>query len=100
MAVAEDLLIEVPAHQRPSVRQLIGTLLERDLARDTGSDPPHTLDDEEAERYAAQVQFIDCFTDSAERRFQVQGLAVTDAVWIWPVRTPATDAPDGDGGGW
>ncbi len=28
------------------------------------------LEVEEAQRYAAQVQFIDCFTDSAERRFQ------------------------------
>ncbi|MER6050393.1 hypothetical protein ABT168_23600 [Streptomyces sp. NPDC001793] len=69
-ATLEELLTDVPAPQRPSARQLIGTLLERGFARDAGSDLPHTLDDEEAERYAAQVQFIDCFADSAERRFQ------------------------------
>ncbi|MFK0293477.1 hypothetical protein ACIQU6_23765 [Streptomyces sp. NPDC090442] len=69
-ATLDELLAAVPDPQRPPVRRLVGTLLERGFVRDTGSDRPHTLDADEAERYAGPVQFIDYFTDSAERRFQ------------------------------
>ncbi|WP_274917857.1 hypothetical protein [Streptomyces sp. WZ-12] len=69
-ATLDELLAAVPDPQRPPVRQLVGTLLERGFVRDTGSDRPHTLGAAEAERYAGPVQFIDYFTDSAERRFQ------------------------------
>ncbi|MFE6686370.1 hypothetical protein ACFVFQ_07800 [Streptomyces sp. NPDC057743] len=69
-ATLDELLAAVPDPQRAPVRQLVGTLLERGFVRDTGSDRPHTLGADDAERYAAPVQFIDYFTDSAERRFQ------------------------------
>ncbi|MFJ9616003.1 hypothetical protein [Streptomyces noursei] len=69
-ATLTELLAAVPTPQRPSVRKLVGTLLERGFVRDTGSDLPHSLDDDAAERYAGPVQFIDSFTDSAARRFQ------------------------------
>ncbi|MGW5354122.1 TOMM precursor leader peptide-binding protein [Streptomyces sp. NPDC004031] len=76
--------------QRDMVVQLVGTLYARGFARaaEPAQDAPDALGDTVAERFAAQIDYIDHYTDGAAdrfRRFRQTRVAVLgeDAVACW-----------------
>jgi bacteriocin biosynthesis cyclodehydratase domain-containing protein len=69
-ATVGELCAALPAAQQPMITSLVGKLLERGFARDaTGPARTDVLPAEVAERFAAQIEYVDHFTDGAAERF-------------------------------
>jgi len=64
-----DLCGSLPDAQKAMIGELIRTLYERGFARDTPEADPVVLDPADAERFAAQVAYVDHYVDNAPARF-------------------------------
>ncbi|WP_435735395.1 TOMM precursor leader peptide-binding protein [Cellulosimicrobium sp. PMB13] len=64
-----DLCDSLPEAQRAMIGELIQTLYERGFARDTPLAGPEVIDPVDAERFAAQIAYIDHYADDAPGRF-------------------------------
>ncbi len=64
-----DLCGSLPDAQKAMIGELIRTLYERGFARDTPEAGPDVIDAGDAERFAAQIAYIDHYVDDAPARF-------------------------------
>lgn len=64
-----DLCGSLPDAQKAMIGELIRTLYERGFARDTPVAGPEVIDAADAERFAAQIAYIDHYVDDAPARF-------------------------------
>ncbi|MFI9363534.1 hypothetical protein ACIG5E_21140 [Kitasatospora sp. NPDC053057] len=65
-----ELCAAVPESSRAAVAKLITLLLAKGYVKNVLDDRPHTLSGELATTYAANISFIEYFTDSPELRFE------------------------------
>ncbi|SOB86079.1 hypothetical protein [Streptomyces sp. 1331.2] len=65
-----ELCAVVPEPSRAAVAKLITLLLAKGYVKNVLDDRPHTLSGELAATYAANISFIEYFTDSPELRFE------------------------------
>ncbi|MEV8632413.1 hypothetical protein AB0395_12225 [Streptosporangium sp. NPDC051023] len=66
----DDLVAGLPPEKAEMVTTLVRALADAGLVKDAVTDEPHDLDEDELERYAAEIAYIDHFHSSAARRFQ------------------------------
>src|SRR4051812_43953930 len=65
----EELCADLPSEQREAVTQLVSALLDNGLAKNVEPEATEELDEPLRTRFAAQIAFIDHFTDAPIRRF-------------------------------
>ncbi len=66
----EEILQQAPTERRELISRLIQMLAARGFIRDVTSDRPHQLSAAELETYAAEIAFIEAFSDSSAWRFE------------------------------
>jgi putative thiazole-containing bacteriocin maturation protein len=66
----EEITQSVAEEKRVMVTQLLSLLQANGFLKDVAPDHPHTLSAREEQLYAAEIAFIDSFTDSAAYRFE------------------------------
>ncbi|MFD8082475.1 hypothetical protein ACFV4F_12360 [Kitasatospora sp. NPDC059722] len=65
-----ELCASVPEPSRAALAKLVLLLLNKGYVKNALDDRPHTLSGELVTTYAANISFIEYFTDSPERRFE------------------------------
>lgn len=66
----EDLCRNLSEDKRKMVRNLVEVLIERKFVKQVVEGEAHSLSQAELQIYRSQIEFIDYFQDSAERRFE------------------------------
>src|SRR5262245_46137702 len=66
----EELTDGLPESYRKQVYEIGEVLLRNGFARDVSQDQPHQLREQVLEKYASQIELLDCFGGSGAFRFQ------------------------------